>query len=45
MKKIYQVIVSGSIWYETNDELCAYEYARIVRLIQSTKNVYVKIKG
>jgi len=37
----YQVLVSGSIFYETQDELVAYEYARLTRA-NGWKNVTVK---
>jgi hypothetical protein len=37
----YQVLVSGSIFFETQDELAAYEYARLTRAA-GWKNVSVK---
>jgi hypothetical protein len=37
----YQVLVSGSIFYETTDELAAHEYARLTRAT-GWKNVTVK---
>jgi hypothetical protein len=37
----YQVLVSGSIFYETTDELAAHEYARLTR-VTGWKNVTVK---
>ena len=38
----YQVMVMGSIFYETNDELVAHEYARLTR--SNWKNVTVVCK-